>query len=934
MMAITQNTYTGNGSTVLYSFAFPYLDTADVKVSLNGTVTTAYTFANATTIQFNTAPANGAAIRIYRETDDTALQAVFSPGSSIRASDLNDNFDQLIYLGQEANTEANSATATANTALTNSATAISTANTASTNASAAVSTANTASANASAAVTTANTASTNASAAVSTANTASTNATTALNTANSATTTANNATSTANTALSTANTALTNANAAVSTANTASTNASNAVSTANTASTNATNAVNTANTASTNASTAVTTANSAVTTANAAAAAVANAVLYTTVANVAAIPGSPSNNTAIEVTNSTGIESFTPLSGLPGGFVGSSGLSVRIIYQTTGATWTWIQYFPNDPETRYFKLSGGTITGAITVPQGTVSSPGVKFSGTGNDNTGVYSPGIDELGLVTNGVNRLSIDSAGAVSIPGTLGVTGAVTGTSTVSGSALIPTGSSVPTNGVYLPAANSVAISTGGSGRLFINSSGQVGVGTSSPGVPLDIDSAAGTGLKLRVATNTENKNFSIANSAGTVGWTFGNGVTATAKQFVLYDNDAGAARILVDSSGRVGIGTSSNLNGLLTLHQNDTQLYLKQSNADAGFILGCSDSDGFLKFQRRQSSTNSTRMVISDTGNVGIGTASPDTNSQLHVVGSSYQPLFVNTTGVGGGGAAFSRSGTQALYIGTGGSSWLTGSSTADGLIRAENNLVFATNGNNQRAQIDSSGRLLVGTSTAVSSYGLQIEQSSGSDPFTGSILLRRGLANASINSAGYSLGTISAGSQTNVGGSILFESDAAWGSGDYPTRLVFSTTADGASSPTERMRLDSSGNLKFNSGYGSVATAYGVRAWVVFNGTGTISIRGSGNCSSITDLGTGLYRFNFSSSMPDANYFATGSATPNSQPDNTRWNLYGNSGSPSGQTDYDAPATSDFEFSTTRTDSTVFYDAEYVNAVVVR
>ena len=101
-MAITQNTYTGNGSTVLYSFAFPYLATTDVKVSLNGVVTTAYTFANATTIQFNTAPANGAAIRIYRETSDATLQAVFSPGSSIRASDLNDNFDQLIYLGQEA----------------------------------------------------------------------------------------------------------------------------------------------------------------------------------------------------------------------------------------------------------------------------------------------------------------------------------------------------------------------------------------------------------------------------------------------------------------------------------------------------------------------------------------------------------------------------------------------------------------------------------------------------------------------------------------------------------------------------------------------------------------------------------------------------------------------------------------------------------------
>jgi hypothetical protein len=80
---------------------------------------------------------------------------------------------------------------------------------------------------------------------------------------------------------------------------------------------------------------------------------VANAILYDTVANVAAIPGSPSNNDAVEVVNSTGIESFSPLSGRPAGFVGDSGLSVRIVYTSSGSTWNWIQYFPNDPEDRY-----------------------------------------------------------------------------------------------------------------------------------------------------------------------------------------------------------------------------------------------------------------------------------------------------------------------------------------------------------------------------------------------------------------------------------------------------------------------------------------------------------------------------------------------------------------------------------------------------
>jgi len=66
------------------------------------------------------------------------------------------------------------------------------------------------------------------------------------------------------------------------------------------------------------------------------------------------------------------------------------------------------------------------------------------------------------------------------------------------------------------------------------------------------------------------------------------------------------------------------------------------------------------------------------------------------------------------------------------------------------------------------------------------------------------------------------------------------------------------------------FDSSANFKINSGYGSVATIFGCRAWVNFNGTGTIAIRGSGNVSSITDGGTGIYTVNFTNAMPDANY----------------------------------------------------------------
>ncbi|MGA1256590.1 MAG: phage tail fiber protein [Candidatus Nanopelagicaceae bacterium] len=223
-MAVIENTYTGNGSTTNYSFTFPYLEETDIEVTLNGVLTTAYTLANATTISFTTAPANGVAIRIYRNTDTDTLKATFFAGSAIRAQDLNNNLLQDLYAVQEAKSDA----AQAPTALTNSTLALSTANSANTTASAALT-------------------------------------------------------------------------------------------------------------------------------------AASNAVAYDPVANVAAIPGSPSNNDYIEVLDATGIESFTPLTGIPSGFVGDSGLAARLKYTTAGSTWNWVNYIANNAETRYIKNLSNTV---------------------------------------------------------------------------------------------------------------------------------------------------------------------------------------------------------------------------------------------------------------------------------------------------------------------------------------------------------------------------------------------------------------------------------------------------------------------------------------------------------------------------------------------------------------------------------------------
>jgi len=97
-------------------------------------------------------------------------------------------------------------------------------------------------------------------------------------------------------------------------------------------------------------------------------------------------------------------------------------------------------------------------------------------------------------------------------------------------------------------------------------------------------------------------------------------------------------------------------------------------------------------------------------------------------------------------------------------------------------------------------------------------------------------------------------------------------------NYPL-TTFSSTGIDDNATANALTIDSSSNLQFNSGYGSVATAYGCRAWVNFDGTGTVAIRDSGNVSSITDNGTGDYTVNFTTNMPDTNYCVVASGGQN-------------------------------------------------------
>ena len=108
----------------------------------------------------------------------------------------------------------------------------------------------------------------------------------------------------------------------------------------------------------------------------------------------------------------------------------------------------------------------------------------------------------------------------------------------------------------------------------------------------------------------------------------------------------------------------------------------------------------------------------------------------------------------------------------------------------------------------------------------------------------------------------------------------------------------------------------------------APIYACRAWVNFNGTGTVAIRGSGNVSSITDNGTGCYAVNFSTAMPDTNYSKNVSANVNYSIRPTFIGVdtgYGGVES--------APSTTSFSMYLEGSDASSF-DAKYINVSVFK
>ena len=359
-----------------------------------------------------------------------------------------------------------------------------------------------------------------------------------------------------------------------------------------------------------------------------------------------------------------------------------------------------------------------------------------------------------------------------------------------------------------------------------LRIDSSGRLLLGTTTEGEGsadnLTIADSGNCGITLRSGTgNSGGIYFSDATSGG--GEYDGLIAYHQGNRFLQFWT-AQTERMCIDSSGRLLVGSVSALDttaGAITSNNSSSggRLALGGNPSSAGSSIGevfgwwngnkvaglvitsgadtTNKDDGELLFYTSASGPNvQERLRIDRVGNVGIGEASPA--HELHVSDASTPEIVAEDT-----------SNNCKAYL---------GSSDTNGRVGTLSNHDFAFRTNDTEVmRLDSSGRLLVGVTATFGGNNemLQIARSGG-----GAIALLR---NDTSVSTGNELGAISWYGNDSTSSTyqecvtIRAFADDNHGDGDKPTRLVFSTTADGASSPTERMRINNAGQTSiFRSG----------------------------------------------------------------------------------------------------------------------
>jgi hypothetical protein len=379
---------------------------------------------------------------------------------------------------------------------------------------------------------------------------------------------------------------------------------------------------------------------------------------------------------------------------------------------------------------------------------GSAGTPSLKF--TGDTNTGIYSPGADQLAVATNGVGRLFVDSDGNIGIGGTTTTGWAqkqvvldagsgtsasyvlvndTTGRAGTDGGLLTLSGSDLFL--INREAANLI-FRTSNAERLRITSAGLVGIGTSAPGSNLEVYAsidATGNNQNTNILTLTsfdsaggyyyQNQGAGISFRSGQVtrapqimGAIYGANTSdqSTANgqlTFHTRSSDVVAERMRLTSTG-LGIGTSSPSGNLHVYNPATTSADIYLENTDGYYNFKLNNQN----FDILEGATS--RLRILSGGNVGIGVTSP---SSLLTAGSAYG----GTPNINSAATFQSTTNTYiTIGAGTSGDSGLLFADSGDndvgvvGYNHGSNAMTFVANAA-ERVRIDSSGRLLVGTSS---------------------------------------------------------------------------------------------------------------------------------------------------------------------------------------------------------------------------
>jgi hypothetical protein len=419
-------------------------------------------------------------------------------------------------------------------------------------------------------------------------------------------------------------------------------------------------------------------------------------------------------------------------------------------------------------------------TGVFSHALGAAATPSITF--TGDLNTGLYSPGADQVAISTNGTGRLFVDASGNVGVGATPVVPFDIqqpqatqriystTGTNTShiqfrntggfgfvgldnsAGSAFgAAYGLSLVHSGAY-----PITFVTNSTERLRITSAGLVGIGTSSPSDKLTIfgGGQANTGIIARFGNSTGAPAPSKIHFTDNYIWDWAIGGNSSGN-FVFNSSEvgstAGTTRMTIAAAGNVGIGTTSptaplDVVGIGRFTGGGGYV----SFGDNGYIR--TDVANELRFQGGTSGTSfwkaglsSESVRIDNSGRVGIGTTSP--GYLLDVAGT------INSTAVSGFNTQYDNTtlvplAAKDLGAGTDEKTWRVAqiqraakslqiggvlndagsvANTSITVVRngvTIDNIQFATGSSSERFRIDSSGRLLVGTSSDSGGALLQV------------------------------------------------------------------------------------------------------------------------------------------------------------------------------------------------------------------